>query len=119
MCSSEWCDIQDERSYKIAITTYLTRGGDGWKFPNYFKIIENGTQSVNSLKHYVQNNSPIKQEIEGRLAFTYDLEPDTFNPILAGFCINFVMVLTFLAGLRLCYRQPQPTRLDVPYQRIS
>ena len=105
--------------YKIVVTSYLIGGGDGWKFPEYFRIIENGTQSLNSLKEFIQNFSPIKQEIEGRLNFTYDLEPDKINPILAGFCINLIMVLTFLAGLRLCYRQPQPTRLDVPYQRIS
>ena len=102
----------------MAITSYLTHGGDGWKFPEYLKIIEIGDQCVESLKSYVSLHSPIQKQIEGRLIFAYDLEPERVNPILAALCINFVMVLTFLAGLRLCYRQPQATRLDVPYQSL-
>ena len=97
----------------------MTGGGDNWKFPKFMKVFEFGNQSIESLKYYVKNHSPIKQQLEKRLIFAYDLEPQRINPMLAAFCINFVMVLTFLAALRLCYRQPQPTRLDVPYQRIS
>ena len=117
--SKEWCPIENETSYKLALTSFLTFGGDGWTFQKFIKNRQEGNQSVNVFALYIRNHSPITQKTEGRIRFTYDLKPQRINTGLLVLSINIVFVFTFLVLFKMCVRGTEPTQLEIPYSRFN
>ena len=119
--AENWCPIQDEKIYKVAISSFLAKGGDEWGFPHYIKFSKIGPHCAEILQNYINKTSPIHQRIEGRIKFVYDLEPEKVNTMFIVVCINFLMVLVFIVALRFCYGSSDPSlrhRLEVPYQNF-
>lgn len=122
-----WCEISDDKIYKVVLTSFLFGGGDGWTFPKHYQFSEMGHEATaDSLKIYVSQRSPITHyNSHGRISFAYDSKEPAYsiNTTFAVLCINVIVVLVFLAGLRTCYFKPQDTSnsntLEIPYQNFE
>ena len=75
-CSrGNWCDIDDEKSYNVSISSHLSNDGQGWDFHKYAISKEIGNQSVDSIIEYVKAHTPINLKKDGRIKLIYELEP--------------------------------------------
>ncbi len=115
-----WCELEDKKKYTVAMTSFLSNGGDSWDFPAQILNLTRGQHATKSLEAYIIRNSPLDQQVEGRISFTYDVEPHK-NGSLMIFTIlgiNSILLLIFIGGSRLWFDQSGRDRFGAEYRRV-
>ena len=77
-----WSEVDPTSNYTIAVPSFISEGkSKQWRFfvdffPTY---IEKGEKTdYDALKQFIEKNSPITQEVEGRFRVVYpELKPST------------------------------------------
>merc|ERR1711915_1051237 len=93
-CGDDWCDLEMEKLYPVAITSFLARGGSYLhSFPQWFEDHNVGGVDYLSLKHYIQSNSPINMTTEGRITINY--HTNNGNSYRSNILSVFLMILAF------------------------
>ena len=76
-----WSDVDPNSNYTIALPSYLSEGNSNkWRFIlDSFLTHEKGEKTdYDALKQFIERNSPITQEVEGRFRVEYpELKPAT------------------------------------------
>merc|ERR1711963_904284 len=107
----DWCDLGLDTIYTVAMSTYMAEGGlfrcmDKYKGNEitFNSVAENkvpieGKGDIESLQAFINKNSPLHYEVEGRMNFTYItpnsgsllLNPrrDIFSAFLFTLCLTF------------------------------
>ncbi|XP_064484169.1 protein 5NUC-like [Ornithodoros turicata] len=60
-------DVKDDATYRIATTSYIANGGDGFKFDPEVKKETKGVVDSEVYIPYIQKMSPLKTPVEGRI----------------------------------------------------
>ena len=114
-----WCDIDDENTYNISISSHLSSEGEGWDFYKYAISKEIGNQSVDSIIKYVKANTPINLKKDDRIKLIYEMEPKQ-NVSLMILILCLIISFSFLLCTcinRVCCSDRAGSRND--YQTLN
>ena len=91
--------VFDEKIYNVSLPSYLITGGDGYKMiPEHLIYHKNtGFLMQDLVTHFVENNSPIKMPISGRIVFKSTTSGQLKSEVTFYYYImDIVLLMTWL-----------------------
>ena len=82
-CGSNWCDLDMDKLYPVALQSFLARGGSYlYSFPDWYESHQVGDEDYLAFKQYIAEHSPINMNTEGRITIYYHMKSGAANLVV-------------------------------------